>query len=352
MEDTICKTGKLSATISKRRAKGYSIVSDILRILRDVPCGKRRIELGVQLRNAWLINSMLLNCEAWHNILKKDLDALIEVDSYLLRKIVGSHSKIPMEFVHLESGTLAVNYICTKRRLIYLHHILSVSENELIFKVYSAQKEQPLKGDWVLKVGEDMAQIELKMEENEIKSKSKAEFKKIVEIKVSQCAFKEYISEQSTKSKTKDIKYEKLEMQPYMKSLTFNNKEVKTLFNLRAKTVWTYKACFKSMFKNSMNCQLGCDSIDSLHHSFQCVKVMCDPRYRPNTEDKSTNITFDDVYAGICEQKDAVVKFIQMHNIRDHILEQQSGNSLPGHGTGQVHAAGGGGVVLGGEGGG
>ena len=41
--DTICKTGKLSATISKRRAKGYGIVSDILGILRDEPCGQQRI---------------------------------------------------------------------------------------------------------------------------------------------------------------------------------------------------------------------------------------------------------------------------------------------------------------------
>ena len=199
--DTICKTGKLSATISKRRAKGYSIVSDILGILRDVPCGKRRIELGVQLRNDWLKNSMLLNSKAWHNILKEDLDALIEVDSFLLRKIVGSHSKIPMEFVHLESWTLAVNYICTKRRLMYLHHILGVSENELFHKVYNAQKEQPLKGDWVLKVGEDKAKIELDMEENEIKTKSKTEFKKIIENKVSQFPLKEYTFEQCTLKK-------------------------------------------------------------------------------------------------------------------------------------------------------
>ena len=55
--------------------------------------------------------------------------------------------------------------MCTKRRLIYLHDILGVSENELIHKVYSALKKQPLKCDWVLKVGEDMAKIDLNMEE-------------------------------------------------------------------------------------------------------------------------------------------------------------------------------------------
>ena len=45
------------------------------------------------------------------------------------------------------------------------------------------------------------------------------------------------------------------------------------------------------------------------------------------------------------------MKFIQMHDIRDGILEEQSGSSLPGPATGQVHAAGGGGAVQGREGG-
>ena len=126
---------------------------------------------------------MLINCEAWHNILKKDIESLIEVDSYLLRKIIGSHSKIPIEFVHLESGTVSIDYICTKRRLVYLHQIVSVSENKIIHKVYSAQKNNPVKGDWVLKVGDDMAKIGLNIEENKIKSQSKAEYKKIVDDK-------------------------------------------------------------------------------------------------------------------------------------------------------------------------
>ena len=129
-----------------------------------------------------------------------------------------------------------------------------------------------------------MEKIGLNMEESDIKIISKIDFKKIVEQKITNTAFNEYSEEESTKSKTKDVKYSKLQIQPYMKSSLFNNKEVKTLFNLRAKTVWNYKACFKSMFQNNMNCKLGCENIDSLQHSFQCMRVMCDPKYK--TEDE------------------------------------------------------------------
>ena len=81
----------------------------------------------------------------------------------------------------------------------YLHHIVSVPENELIHKVYSTQKHNPVKGDWVLKVGEDMTKIGLNIEEPEIKSKT--EYKKIVEEKIMKTAFREYMKEKSAKLK-------------------------------------------------------------------------------------------------------------------------------------------------------
>ena len=82
------------------------------------------------------------------------------------------------------------------------------------------------------------------------------------------------------------------------------------------------------------------------------MRVMCDPKYIAEDAFKTTHITFEDVYAGICEQKEAVLKFIRMQSIRETILEQISGTSLPGLHTGQVHATGGGGAVQGGKGGG
>ena len=46
----------------------------------------------------------------------------------------------------------------------YLHHIVSVPEDELIHKVYNAEKNNPVKGDWVLKVGDDREKIGLNIE--------------------------------------------------------------------------------------------------------------------------------------------------------------------------------------------
>ena len=87
--DQINKSAKHASTISKRRAKGFGIVSDIILILDIIPDSKRRIEMGLLLRQAWFVNAMLVNMEAWHNVLIKDTNVFTKLDHYLMKKIIG-----------------------------------------------------------------------------------------------------------------------------------------------------------------------------------------------------------------------------------------------------------------------
>ena len=51
-----------------------------------------------------LLNGMLYNSEAWHNLAEAEIRLLEKVDEYLLRALVKAHSKTPLEFFHLEAG--------------------------------------------------------------------------------------------------------------------------------------------------------------------------------------------------------------------------------------------------------
>ena len=66
--DQINRSAKNASTILKRRAKGFGIVSDIILILDIIPDSKRRIEIGLFLRQAWFANAMPVNMEAWHSV--------------------------------------------------------------------------------------------------------------------------------------------------------------------------------------------------------------------------------------------------------------------------------------------
>ena len=76
-----------------------------------------------------LLNSMLFNSEAWHGIVRDDVETLVRVDESLLRGLVNAHSKVPKEALYLETGEIPLNYIWAARRLMFLQTILKRDKN-------------------------------------------------------------------------------------------------------------------------------------------------------------------------------------------------------------------------------
>ena len=122
--DLVNKTGNIKATVADRVAKGHGIVSEIKAILNEVPLGKYKLEMGLQLRQAMLLNGLLYNSEAWHSVTLEDIVALEKLDEGLLRFLLGSHSKAPIEMLYLESGATPIRFVVSSRRLHYLRTIL------------------------------------------------------------------------------------------------------------------------------------------------------------------------------------------------------------------------------------
>ena len=118
--DIIDKTGKCRATIEERQKKGYGIVAEILAILSEIPLGQYRMEIGLLLRQAMLVNGMLFNSEAWHAITEEELRMMESVDEHLIRSLVKGHSKTSIEFLYLESGALPIRFLISSRRLLFL----------------------------------------------------------------------------------------------------------------------------------------------------------------------------------------------------------------------------------------
>ena len=71
----------------------------------------------------------------------------------------------------------------------YLHNILFKPPNELVRRVYDAQKMNSVKGDWTELVEKDLSEFDINMNEKCIEKMSKVEFKSIVKKKVSDNVF-------------------------------------------------------------------------------------------------------------------------------------------------------------------
>ena len=100
------------------------------------------------LREAMFINGILYNSEAWHGLKESHVEKLSKIDNQLMRSLLSAHAQIPNEFLYLETGILSVSFVILSRRLNYLKEIHSREDHELLKRVYTKQKINPVKGDW------------------------------------------------------------------------------------------------------------------------------------------------------------------------------------------------------------
>ena len=276
------------------------------------------------------MNALLVNIEVWHNVLQKDIEVITQLDNYLMRQILKAHSKVPIELLYLETGTIPVDYVIKSRRVNYLHTILRRDKSELIARVYNVQKEKPSKGDWSSIIKSDMETIGLKMSENEIAEIGQTKFKTIVKKLVRNAAFKHLQEKKEKHTKIRNIEYKELKLQNYYESRLFTAEEASILFNLRGQCLNGVKMCAKNNFQNDLLCKLGCQVEDTLSHVFECPKLKSD-----------ISSQFLSVFLSVDKQKEAVTAFQQRMATRTSILEADH-TSTPAGGAGETH----GGFVL------
>ena len=201
--DIVCDDGKADNNIASRKAKGFAIAGDILAILDEVPLGTHRIEAGLHMRNGMLLNGILTNSEVWVGLKEQHFKELEQVDEHLLRGILKAHSKTPIESLYLETGSVPIRYIIKKRRINYLHHLLTRDSDELISKVYIAQIRRPGKNDWAAQVEKDIEEILLNLSNSEIMVMKKEKFKSYLGKKIHLSAFNYLKEVQETHTKVK-----------------------------------------------------------------------------------------------------------------------------------------------------
>ena len=95
------KYGNSKETIRERRSRGNAIVSEMRAILRDIPLGSFRTQIGLVLRQAWFLNGCFFNSEIWSGYSVNDLSDLIVIDHQILKLITNCQSKVPVEMLYL-----------------------------------------------------------------------------------------------------------------------------------------------------------------------------------------------------------------------------------------------------------
>ena len=312
--DVLNEEGNLNSTILERSQKGIGIVSQISSMLNSISLGFYYLEIALILREARLINGTLTNSEVWPSLNQDHLESLEAADIDLMRKIFNAHTKTASELFFLETGKIPFRFVIYKRRLMYLWHILTRNENELIHKVYSVQKLQTTKGDWFQIIQKTKEMFSIDKSDEEIKEMKKDAFKSYVDKKVDIGAF-EHLQKLARKhSKSKYTwNQKKLEKQNYLNDIRFSKQDIQLLFALKSRMV-NVKTNFRNLYNNNLECQT-CNNnscIEDENHILNCENL--------KTEE-SVKINFNQVYGYVEEQLRAVKIFKTVLRKREIILE-------------------------------
>ena len=144
--DLITASGSVDETIKARELKAIGIRSQIMSILKNVSLGMFYFQTAFILRESMFKNGIMTNIEAWNFIPEKGYKVLEDADIRIFSDIFGCYSN--RVSYYLESAKLPLRYSISKRRFMYLWHLLTRNKKELISKVYHIQKIQQFKNDY------------------------------------------------------------------------------------------------------------------------------------------------------------------------------------------------------------
>ena len=331
--DILHKNGKIKATIAKRINQGYARVGQIFALLKDLPLGNLRTVVGLALRQAWLVNGILYNSEVWHGLREVDIANFVAIDKYLLRGIINSHSKAPIEHLYLELGALPLSYVIRARRLIYLQTILKRHESDLIRRIYVCQKASQLTGDWCQTVAKDFDVIGIHMDDQEVENMSEYDYKTFIKKQVRKAAFSELEEIRRDHSKVSQNKYTGIDKsQPYIRSTNITSIQCSLLFALRSKTVRGIKENWSFMAQENTLCPICERHEDSQSHVLNC-QVMLSIKPKLNQ-----HILYEHIDGTLEEQIQLVQEYEKYLELRDILLEEDDEYpvGLPGPRPGPV----------------
>ena len=294
--DVIQSDGKNNLNIQERKNRGIGAVNQIKQLLDDLCLGDYHFEAANILRNSLLLSTLLSNSETWYNLTKKEISELESVDEMSLRNVLSAHSKTPTETLYLESGNIPVRFILMSRRLNFLHYILNEDKDSLLRTFFTAQRESPVRGDWVMTVTKDMEELGINLTMEEIAGMSKLRFKEMIKDRVELKAFDYLTGIKDSHSKSKNIKYEKIKLQRYLqsetKNLSINDKQF--IFAARTRML-----DLKGNFKTGMldkKCRKCEQSEETQEHLLECPALcdsslaLCSPSYIDLFGDDPSNI--------------------------------------------------------------
>ena len=277
--------GNNNDLIQDRIRKGTICMRSTIAECTDITLGQYAIHTLLTMYNAVFVQTLLFNSGGWCNLSKQNEESLRVLQMKYLRRILHIPNSTPCVAILRELGVKPIEMELHARQLSFLHHIISLEEEDPVRRVYNQQKRFIYEDSWYREIRALQQKYNLDKEEEEIREMSKDMWKGLVSQKISEVAVNKLNEVAAQGKKTKSFPMiTKLKCQEYLKKLS--PKKARLLFRIRSKMVdlrgvYTFKY-------NNQSCRLCGAETEDIEH----VLNIC-----PHVEEKSKALlTNEEIY--------------------------------------------------------
>ena len=120
----------VKTTINDRKGRIIASIYELGSILEDF-----RMQVagglvsGLKIWMFGLLPSLLANSEMWTEISEDDIQSLEDIQHLLLQRIFSVPKTTPHAALRWHTGAVSLEMEITKRKLLFLHHVINMDEN-------------------------------------------------------------------------------------------------------------------------------------------------------------------------------------------------------------------------------
>ena len=191
--------------------------------------------------------------------------------SCFFTRLFNLPSSTPREYFFLETGVLDIETFLKARRIIYWHSIVN-RNSQFIFSFAMVQYYRRNKKDWICQTETDFDDFNIEKDFQFLQNISTNSFKNLVKKKAKSYKLNLLKNKQANHSKTKNLHYGELELQPYLLDSNISTENKLLLISWRARM-----ARFGDNYRGGrahVSCPLCLTGhLDSQEESFHCMSI-------------------------------------------------------------------------------
>ncbi len=290
--------GNNNDLIQDRVNKGTQCTRRCFAECGDITLGVHTIEVLLFLYNVVFVHTVLFNSGAWCNLTQNNKDKLTEVQMKYLRRIMHVPVSTPAAVIFRELGVIPLVNELECRQLYFLHHILSLQENDPVRTMYEREKRYPFAKSWYCEILVICEKYGIEFHEEKIEAMGKLPWKYLVKKKVHNFVVTWINESGKDKTKTKNfLPVTKLHPEKYL--ISMKPQDARLLFRVRSRMIDLKAVCYYRY--QDVTCRLCGDHDETMDHVLNRCKYTIHEHI----------ITMDNVYQSDDNTNQEIVERIQ-----------------------------------------